>query len=326
MERAKRSVHLVATSSETDLATSSHTITGATTGAPPFDEQWSVEQGKFMPRTSASTSSSLCVDLIALIYEEIPFTDPQTIVLTTLPSPPPSDPTTPVPFLHILERLKTTPREGWRRFSIPSFESISDHMYRMSILTVLCPSPLRQKLDIPRCTLLALCHDMAESLVGDITPLDGVKKAEKRRREAETMEYLTRQLLGAKTGCEEGGTLLREAWEEYEDSNTLEAKFVHDIDKLELVIQMMEYERRGNGQVDLGEFMRVADKIEMEEMKGWCRDVLREREEYWKSVGKEPGGTDIAKTMLGQGDDEVEVDGKVADGKEEGKMDETSKC
>ncbi|KAI4274047.1 MAG: hypothetical protein LQ337_004223 [Flavoplaca oasis] len=276
MERAKRAAHLAVNSSETDLLPSSDPNSSATAAAPPLDEPWSVQR-----------------------------------VLTTLPCPPPSNPTTPIPFLHILERLKTTPREGWRRFSILSPESIADHMYRMSIMTLLCPSPLRKKLDIPRCTLLALCHDMAESLVGDITPMDGVTKAEKTRREGETMEYLTKQLLGAETGCEEGGILLREAWEEYEESVTLEAKFVHDIDKLELVIQMMEYERRGQGQVDLKEFLRVAENIEMEEMKEWCREVLREREVFWKSAGQEPGGTDISKRIMGGGDGETEVDGKV---------------
>ncbi|KAL8996519.1 MAG: hypothetical protein Q9169_003986 [Polycauliona sp. 2 TL-2023] len=259
--------------------------------------------------------------------DEILFTN-RIIVLTTLPSPPPPNPTTPIPFLHILERLKTTPREGWRRFSIPSPESISDHMYRMSILTLLCPSPLRKKLDIPRCTLLALCHDMAESLVGDITPVDGVTKAEKRRREGATMDYLTRQLLGVGTGCEDAGTLIREAWEEYEDSVTLEAKFVHDIDKLELVIQMMEYERRGEGKVDLGEFMWVAGKVEMEEMKEWCRDVLREREVFWKIQEKKPGGTDIGKRLLGREDSapqaEAKMDGEVTEGKEETKMNGTN--
>ncbi|KAL8685646.1 MAG: hypothetical protein Q9224_005737 [Gallowayella concinna] len=161
-------------------------------------------------------------------------------------------------------------------------------MYRMSILTLLCPSPLRSRLDISRCTLLALCHDMAECLVGDITPLDQIPKAEKHRREDETMEYLTRKLLGKETGCEDAGETMRIAWEEYERNETVEANFVHDVDKLELLIQMVEYERQGKGKVDLSEFVRVAGGIEMVEMKGWCEEVLKEREEFWKEVGKVP--------------------------------------
>ena len=79
--------------------------------------------------------------------------------------------------------------------------------------------------------------------------------------------------------------MIRSAWAEYEADETLEAHFVHDVDKLELLLQMMEYERREEGKVDLGEFVRVADKIQLEEMRQWSRDVLRERLEFWKGKG-----------------------------------------
>lgn len=40
-------------------------------------------------------------------------------VVAALPGgPPQTDTTSPVPFFHMLERLKTTKREGWRRFGI----------------------------------------------------------------------------------------------------------------------------------------------------------------------------------------------------------------
>ncbi|KAL8710789.1 MAG: hypothetical protein Q9225_007221 [Loekoesia sp. 1 TL-2023] len=185
-------------------------------------------------------------------------------------------------------------------------------MYRMSILTLLAPQPLRSSLNIPRCTLLALVHDMAESLVGDITPKDGVAKSEKSRRERTTMTFLTHSLLGPSTGCADAGQQIREAWEEYEAGVTLESKFVHDVDKLELVLQMMEYERRGEGEVDLGEFVHVAEGIKLEEMKVWCREVLRERGEFWKSVGKVPEGVDAAARVLTGKDGVNDVSGSVS--------------
>lgn len=199
-----------------------------------------------------------------------------------LSSPTSHQPTSPIPFLHLLERLKTTPREGWRRFRIDPGESISDHMYRMSIITMLAPTALSSRLDIPRCTKMALIHDMAESIVGDITPIDGVSKEEKSRRETEAMEYLTKNLLGAVgNGGKEAGIGFREVWQEYEDNKTLEAKFVHDVDKLELILQMVEYEKRHQGKLDLGEFSRVADGIVLAEVKDWCAELLIERRNYW---------------------------------------------
>jgi len=41
---------------------------------------------------------------------------------------------------------------------------------------------------------ISLCHDMAECLVGDITPQDKVSDEEKHRREVEAMRSLTKDL------------------------------------------------------------------------------------------------------------------------------------
>lgn len=159
-----------------------------------------------------------------------------------------------------------------------SGESISDHMYRMSLITMFAPPSLN--VNIAHCTKMALIHDMAEALVGDITPVDGVPKHEKNRRESTTMDYLTKTLLGRVNG---GLTAqgIRDVWQEYEDGKTKESIFVHDVDKLELLLQMVEYEKANEHRLDLGEFSWVASRIELEEMKVWSQEILKEREEYW---------------------------------------------
>jgi putative hydrolase of HD superfamily len=132
---------------------------------------------------------------------------------------------------------------------------------------------------------MALVHDMAEALVGDITPVDGVTKVEKNRREEETMEYLCKGLLGKVDGGKAGEDI-RSIWQEYEDSETLESKFVHDIDKIELLLQMVEYERTGKGLLELSEFTYVATNVVLPEVKAWSDEVLQEREDFWQSHGK----------------------------------------
>ena len=127
---------------------------------------------------------------------------------------------------------------------------------------------------------MALVHDMAEALVGDITPVDGIPKSEKNRRESTTMDYFTKSLLGKVNGGV-AGQELKDIWQEYEDSETLESKFVHDVDKLELVLQMVEYERVYERQLDLGEFSWVAGRIVLPEVKAWAEEVLAEREVFW---------------------------------------------
>ncbi|KAJ5352899.1 hypothetical protein N7541_003715 [Penicillium brevicompactum] len=196
-------------------------------------------------------------------------------VLATLPHPPKENSTSPVPFFHLIERLKTTKREGWRRFGING-ESISDHMYRMSIMTMMAPPSLSSKLDIPRCTKMALIHDMAEALVGDITPVDlHITKAEKARREASVMDYITETLLGKVPGGALSGADIKSVFQEYEDDVTPEAHFVHDIDKMELLLQMVEYER--SNKVDLTEFTHVASRIRLPEIQAWAAEVIAER-------------------------------------------------
>ncbi len=202
-----------------------------------------------------------------------------------------------MPFFHMLERLKTTKREGWRRFGIDRCarvdlrpqnftdyydrgESISDHMYRMSLITMFAPATLSSRIDIPHCMKMALVHDMAEALVGDITPVDGVVKGEKSRRESTTMDYFTEDLLGRVNGGITGKEL-KDIWQEYEDGESLESKFVHDVDKIELVLQMLEYEKAHNGKIDLGEFSWVSSRIQLPEVRAWSDEVMREREEFW---------------------------------------------
>ena len=127
---------------------------------------------------------------------------------------------------------------------------------------------------------MALIHDMAEALVGDITPVDNVPKTEKNRREASTMDYITKRLLG---NVDNGkpGEQIRAIWQEYEDSKTLESLFVHDIDKIELLLQMVEYEKRGKGKLDLGEFTFVKTKVGLDEMRAWADEIIQEREQFW---------------------------------------------
>lgn len=159
---------------------------------------------------------------------------------------------------------------------------------------MLAPASLRDRLDIHKCTRMALLHDVAEAVVGDITPRDGVGKAEKGRREGASMDWIMGRLLGGQ-GQRVVGEELRALWQEYEDDVTAEARFVHDVDKFELMCQMVEYERLQEGRrADLGEFCGVLKAVTTREVMEWCLEVLRERREFWgerydglKGVGAE---------------------------------------
>ena len=88
-------------------------------------------------------------------------------------------------------------------------------------------------LDIVRCMKIGLVHDLAEALVGDITPHCGVSKEEKARREAEAMETIRASLPGSAVGAE-----IVALWHEYEAGATPEARVMKDLDKFEMCMQV----------------------------------------------------------------------------------------
>ncbi|MEQ2303115.1 HD domain-containing protein 2 [Ameca splendens] len=91
-------------------------------------------------------------------------------------------------FMKLIGQLKRVPRTGWVYRKVKNPESVSDHMYRMAMMSLTITDPT---VDRDRCIKLALVHDMAECIVGDIAPSDNISKAEKHRREEEATRHLT---------------------------------------------------------------------------------------------------------------------------------------
>ncbi|XP_065880137.1 5'-deoxynucleotidase hdd1 isoform X2 [Euphorbia lathyris] len=140
-----------------------------------------------------------------------------------------------IDFLTLCNRLKTTKRKGWINHGIKGPESIADHMYRMALMGLIAGD--LPGLNRERCIKIAIVHDIAEAIVGDITPSDGVPKHEKSRREQEALNEMC-EVLGGGMRAEE----IKELWEEYENNASLEANLVKDFDKVEMILQALEYE------------------------------------------------------------------------------------
>ncbi len=75
---------------------------------------------------------------------------------------------------------------------------------------------------------------------------------------------------------------LESLWEEYEERKTKEARLVRDIDVYERLVQAKEYELRGRGEKDLGDFfVQWEEMITTPEIKKWTKSLLHERETFW---------------------------------------------
>ena len=185
--------------------------------------------------------------------------------------------------MHRVECLKTNKRTGWYHHRVPHPESIADHMYRMAMLAMLCPKTAQ--IDIGKCVMLALVHDLAEAEVGDLTPLDGVPKEEKTRREAEALAYLVHDLLGSSPAA----LRIEELWLEYEHRTTLEARLVKDLDRFELLLQAVEYEERYDIR-DLQPFFSCAGDITHPRIRRWTEELEKERSQLWGYEPRTAGG------------------------------------
>ncbi|KAM9317347.1 5'-deoxynucleotidase HDDC2 [Gastrophryne carolinensis] len=136
-------------------------------------------------------------------------------------------------FMKLVGQLKRVPRTGWVYRNVEKPESVSDHMYRMAVMAMLTED---KKLNKDRCIRLALVHDMAECIVGDIAPADNISKEEKHKKEKDAMTHLSHLL------PDDLKKEVYELWEEYELQTSAEAKFVKELDQCEMILQALEYE------------------------------------------------------------------------------------
>lgn len=161
-----------------------------------------------------------------------------------------------------LQNLKRTKRTGWLDRGIPASEteSVADH----SLLTALVAWIVAlddPALDATRVLKLAVIHDVAEAVVGDIPPyapedipdrndIEALRAFFSVRRiaspEAEAAKHRTEEQAAQEIFAhlpEHARAEIRALWDEYESRSSPEARFVKDVDQLEAFLQARRYAR-----------------------------------------------------------------------------------
>ncbi|MFO7634797.1 MAG: HD family hydrolase [Caldilinea sp.] len=149
--------------------------------------------------------------------------------------------------------LKRLPRTGWLLNGVTSCESVADHTTGVAVLTLALAGAInadwqQEGLDRPLNTghavMIAVLHDLAESIVTDLpkrsTQLIGVDV--KRRAEAEAIAAIF-------DGTPNGNDYTT-LWTDYSIGASPEARLVHDADALEMVHQALRYEQAGHRTLD----------------------------------------------------------------------------
>jgi len=153
-------------------------------------------------------------------------------------------------FLLNIGRMKIIPRSGWisHGVSLPDVESVADHSYSTCVLSLLIADLENERgarVNVERVLRLAVFHDMAESLTFDISRA--------------YLEYLGRRGGRIKAELERSASkhliqnikerrlsrLYLQLQAEFEANRTLESRIVHAADALDILLQVIEYRRRG---------------------------------------------------------------------------------
>lgn len=149
-----------------------------------------------------------------------------------------------VDFFEVAGNLKSIKRAGWKRYNIANPESVADHSFRTALMTMVLAD---KKLNVNKSLKMALVHDLGESIVGDVPERKGTDFKSKLKKESSALKKLA---------IFSGSNEIFSLWNEYENNKTKEAKFVQEINKLEMALQAYEYERRYG--IKLNEFFADA--------------------------------------------------------------------
>ena len=133
--------------------------------------------------------------------------------------------------------LKTIPRQGWKeKLGINHPESVADHSYAVSTMSMILSD--LEGLNTEKIIKMALLHDLAESIIGDITP-NTITDNEKILKENQAMKQILKNL------PDKIAKSYLEIWNDYQNNSSQESNLLHDIDKLEMAFQAKFYQEKG---------------------------------------------------------------------------------
>ena len=136
-------------------------------------------------------------------------------------------------FIGKAEKLKREMRHSW--LSDKRQESVAEHTWRMSLMAMLLKDKLQVEVNIEKVLKMIIVHDLVEIEAGDVSALDVLRnpeiKKDKVANELQAIEQIKNELSG------ELGQEIYELWMEFEEKESLEARFSNALDKLEVQIQ-----------------------------------------------------------------------------------------
>ncbi len=133
-------------------------------------------------------------------------------------------------FIELMDEMKSIERaillKNWRR------ENNAEHSFQLAMMVLIFIEDF-PKLDSLKCLKMALLHDIVEVFAGDTVIFDAKMEATKEERERKAIEQLEEVL------WKYDFSSMKAIIEEYMDKKSLEAEFVHQIDKFQPIMQIV---------------------------------------------------------------------------------------
>ena len=198
-----------------------------------------------------------------------------------------------VKFYVLCNRLKDVVRSGWKvwRVKRERLESVAEHVYGVQMLAIAMWSEYGYEVDIQRVVMMLAVHELEEIGIGDLIPFEITPE-----RKGEIGHEAVKKIL---SGLLRGDEIERLV-EEFDERETMAAKFAAHCDKLEADLQCRLYDEEGD--VDLGAQEGNA-LMEDERMKPYL-EAERSWSGMWASYnydknGYEGGFAEVSKYLQG---------------------------
>lgn len=150
--------------------------------------------------------------------------------------------------------LKKIQRTGWVLKGVKDVESVAEHTWRVAIFALLFAKDLR--LDELKTVKMALVHDLGEVSIGDIKWERGARVIASQEAKHQDEAVAVRKMFADNPSFQE----YLDLWQEFNRQKTKEAKAVKEFDKLEMIVQALEYQNEGYPKELFDEFWENGEK------------------------------------------------------------------
>ena len=208
-------------------------------------------------------------------------------------------------FLINAGRLKKMPRTGFKLLEIKKPETIAQHAFRVAVMNWVLACNARPKIDPEQIIKISLIHDLCEVYAGDMTPYWGLlpknrnarpqmlkhcirlPRDVKQKRDAQKHEKETAALKKLIVGLDpKTKKQLFGYWLEYEKMKTREGRFVKQGDKVETLLQALEYWGDKPDSPVIGWWEEIEETVDIDVFEDFLKNIAAHYYEKEKATGE----------------------------------------